>query len=49
VEFGRGSGITVTGTAERGAVLCQVRDLVDFARHKGYRREDVIGMIEALP
>src|SRR3984957_2786324 len=49
VEFGRGSGITVTGTAEKGAVLRQVRDLVEFARYKGYRREDVIGMIEALP
>jgi GntR family transcriptional regulator len=49
VEFGRGSGITVTGTSERGAVLRQLRDLVEFARHNGYRREDLIGMIEALP
>jgi GntR family transcriptional regulator len=49
LAFTRGRGITVTGTAERGAVLRQVRDLVDFARHRGYRREEVIGMIEALP
>jgi GntR family transcriptional regulator len=49
VEFGRGSGITVSGTAHRGAVLRQVRELVDFARSQGYRREEVIGMIEGLP
>lgn len=49
VEFGRGSGITVTGTAHQGAVLRQVRDLVGFARRQGYRRDEVIGMIEALP
>jgi GntR family transcriptional regulator len=49
VEFGRGSGITVSGTAHHGAVLRQVRELVDFARRHGYRREEVIGMIEALP
>jgi GntR family transcriptional regulator len=49
VEFGRGNGITVTGTAHKGAVLRQVRELVDFARRQGYKREEVIGMIEALP
>ncbi len=49
VEFGRGNGITVSGSAHRGAVLRQVRELMDFARHQGYRREDVIGMIETLP
>jgi GntR family transcriptional regulator len=49
LEFRRGRGITVTGTPERSAVLSQVRDLVEFARRQGYRREDVIGMIEGLP
>jgi GntR family transcriptional regulator len=49
LEFRRGRGITVTGTPQRSAVLRQVRDLVDFARRQGYRREDVIGMIESLP
>jgi GntR family transcriptional regulator len=48
VEFGRGSGITVTGTAEKGAVLRQVRELVEFARRQGYKREAVIAMIESL-
>jgi GntR family transcriptional regulator len=49
LDFTRGRGITVAGTAQRGAVLRQVRDLVEFARRQGYRREDVIGMIEGLP
>jgi len=49
VEFGRGSGITVTGTAQKGLVLRQVRDLMEFARRQGYRRADVIAMIEGLP
>jgi GntR family transcriptional regulator len=49
VEFGRGSGITVTGTAQQGVVLQHVRELMEFARRQGYRRESVIAMIESLP
>ena len=49
LEFTRGRGITVAGTPEQSAVLLQVRDLVEFARHQGYRREDVIEMIATLP
>jgi GntR family transcriptional regulator len=49
LEFTRGRGITVTGTPQKSAVLRQVRELVDFARHQGYRREDIIEMIATLP
>jgi len=49
VEFGRGRGVTVAGTPERSAVLRGVRDLLTFARQHGYRREDVIRLIEQLP
>jgi GntR family transcriptional regulator len=49
VEFGRGSGITVTGTAQKGVVLQHVRELVEFARRQGYKRESIIAMIESLP
>jgi GntR family transcriptional regulator len=49
LEFRRGRGITVTGTPQQSAVLEQVRVLVEFARHQGYRRREVIQMIEALP
>jgi GntR family transcriptional regulator len=49
LEFTRGRGITVVGTPEKSAVLRHVRELVEFARRQGYRREDLIGMIEGLP
>jgi len=49
LDFTRGRGITVAGTPQKSAVLRQVREVVDFARGQGYRREDVIGMIESLP
>jgi GntR family transcriptional regulator len=49
LDFTRGRGITVAGTPQKSAVLGQVRELVEFARRQGYRRQDVIGMIEGLP
>jgi len=49
VQFGRGNGITVTGSVEKGAVLRQVRELMEFARRQGYKRDNVIAMIESLP
>ena len=49
LEFTRGRGITVTGTPEKTAVLRRVQELLEFARHQGYRREDVIEMIATLP
>jgi GntR family transcriptional regulator len=49
LEFQRGRGITVAGTRERSAVMEQVRALVEFARREGYRREEVIEMIETIP
>jgi GntR family transcriptional regulator len=49
LEFKRGRGITVSGTPQKSAVMKQVRELVDFARRQGYRREDVIEMITSLP
>ena len=38
LEFRRGRGISVAGTPERGAVVQRARELVEFARHQGYRR-----------
>jgi GntR family transcriptional regulator len=49
LEFRRGRGVTVAGTPERSAVLRRARELVEFARHQGYRREDVIDIISGLP
>jgi GntR family transcriptional regulator len=49
LEFRRGRGITVAGTPQHGAVLAHVRQLVEFARHQGYGRAEIIQMIKDLP
>ena len=49
VEFGRGNGITISGTPEKGAVLSRIRELLVFARSQGYQRDAVIDMIDSLP
>jgi GntR family transcriptional regulator len=49
LEFRRGRGITVAGTPERGAVLVQVRNLLEFAGQQGYGRSEIIQMISDLP
>lgn len=48
LEFRRGRGVTVAGTPERGAVLSRARELVQFARQQGFRREELLRMIESL-
>jgi GntR family transcriptional regulator len=48
LEFRRGRGVTVAGTSERGAVLARARELVAFARQQGYRREELIELIETV-
>jgi GntR family transcriptional regulator len=49
LEFRRGHGVRVTGSAERGAVIAKTRELVQFARRNGYRREELVEIIQALP
>jgi GntR family transcriptional regulator len=49
LEFRRGRGITVAGTPQRGAVVTQARNLIEFARQQGFGRAEVIQMIEDLP
>lgn len=48
LEFRRGRGVTVTGTPERTAVLRQARELVALARKCGYRKEEIVGLVEGL-
>ena len=48
LEFRRGHGITVSGTPEKSALVTQVRDLVRAARKSGYRKSELIAMIEAV-
>jgi GntR family transcriptional regulator len=49
LEFRRGRGITVAGTPQRGAVLSQALNLIQFARQQGYGRDELIQMIRDLP
>jgi GntR family transcriptional regulator len=49
LDFQRGRGITVAGTPERSVVINRVRELVEFCRIQGYRRDEIVEMIEALP
>ncbi len=49
LEFRRGRGITVAGTPQRGAVMTRVNELIKFARDQGYRRDELIAMIETAP
>src|SRR6478735_6296939 len=48
LEFRRGRGITVAGTPEKSAVIARTRELVSFARQQGYRRDELIRLIEEL-
>lgn len=48
LEFRRGRGITVAAAPEHGAVVAQARALASLARKYGYRREDLIRIIDAL-
>jgi GntR family transcriptional regulator len=48
LEFRRGRGVTVAGTPERGAVIARARELVRFARQQGYRRDELIQLIEDI-
>ena len=49
LEFRRGRGITVSGSPESGAVVTKARELIEFARSHGYRREELARLIESLP
>jgi GntR family transcriptional regulator len=50
LEFQRGRGITVAGGSRgKSAVLNKAQELVRFARHEGYRRDELIEMLRTLP
>jgi len=49
LEFRRGRGVTVAGSPERGAVMERAKQLLEFARFNGYRKEDVMEMLGELP
>ena len=49
LECQRGRGITVAGGArQKSVVLTRAKELVQLARLEGYRREELIRLIESL-
>jgi GntR family transcriptional regulator len=48
LEFRRGRGVTVAGTPEKGAVIARAREFVHFARQQGYRRDELIRLIQEI-
>jgi GntR family transcriptional regulator len=48
LEMGRGRAIRVTGSPDRGAVIAKTKELIDFARHHGYRRDELIALLYRL-
>ena len=50
LEFQRGRRVTVAGDAEpRSVVLAKAQELVGVARREGFRREELVRLIESLP
>jgi GntR family transcriptional regulator len=48
LEVRRGRGITVVATPEQGELHARVRDLVEFARRHGCRRDELLDLIRAV-
>jgi GntR family transcriptional regulator len=48
LEMGRGRAIRVTGSPDRSAVIAKTKELIDFARRHGYRRDELIALLYRL-
>jgi GntR family transcriptional regulator len=48
LEFRRGRGITVSGTLEQSAVIERARELLHYARTRGYQPDELIQIIQQL-
>jgi GntR family transcriptional regulator len=49
LEVGRGRAIRVAGTPERTEVIERMKELVDLGQRSGYRRDDLIALLETFP
>jgi GntR family transcriptional regulator len=47
LDFTRGRGVRVVGTPQRGAVLTRIDELLTFARTQGYRKDEIVALIQA--
>jgi GntR family transcriptional regulator len=49
LEFRRGHVIKVAGTPERSVVIAKATELLQLSRRHGYRRDELIELIQQLP
>jgi GntR family transcriptional regulator len=49
LEIGRGRGIKVAGTPERTEVIERMKELLELGRRNGYRRDDLIALLQTFP
>jgi GntR family transcriptional regulator len=49
LEVGRGRAIRVAGTPQRTEVVEKLRELVELGRRNGYRRADLVALLESFP
>jgi GntR family transcriptional regulator len=49
LEFRRGRGISVVGEPERGVVVAQAKELLETARRYGFRRDELVSLLQELP
>ena len=49
LEMGRGRSIRVTGQPEKGLLTAKMKELIELARQQGYRRDELVAMLENLP
>ena len=47
LDFTRGRGVRIVGTPQQSAVLARIGELLDFARAQGYRRDEVVAIIQS--
>jgi GntR family transcriptional regulator len=48
LEFRRGRGVTVVGSASESAVLVKAKELLQLARSHGYDQKEVVTLLESL-
>ena len=48
LEFRRGRGVTVVGTPRRSVVVTKAKELLQLAREQGYKRSELIEILESL-
>jgi GntR family transcriptional regulator len=48
LEFRRGRGVTVVGTPRQSVVVTKAKELLQLAQEHGYKRSEVIEILESL-